>query len=107
MVFLSMFAHPLQGPLRIGNHVGILLAAEQDAMTPDEGTDTSHAIAQYKGRDAIALQPLRHAVAFGLLVKPIITASGTYDDGKTCVVVFSQIRRQGDLFAMAHVVAIP
>ena len=106
-VFIGVFAHPLQGALCVGEHVGVLLATEKGAMMPKESTETRSTIAQHKGRDAVALQPLRHAVTLGCLVEPKITAARTHDNGKTFCVAVGQIRRQRHLLAVRHVEAFP
>ena len=97
MVIFGMFAHPFQGALGVRNHVGMAVSSENQTGMKDEGSHSCRAVAQHESRDAVALQPSGHLVAFAFLVKPIIASARADDDGHLSRVFFGDIRRKRHL----------
>ena len=79
--------------LHIQKHIGISVAARQQAVMRNECRYTTDSVFKDKSRNTLRLQPLGYAVPLGFTVKPKIASSRTYYDGRITIAL-SDIRCQ-------------
>lgn len=77
---IRMAIDELQCFFDIGQHVRILVAQAEDTISDTIGAYVRHAVFEYEGMNALAVEPLRHLLSFVLHVMPTVTASRAYDD---------------------------